>query len=108
MQQRQTDLSGAALGTPRSYTVGFILSLVLTTLAFAMVMFGDLTKGAVIAIIIVTAIAQILVQLSFFLHLNFSSEARWNMLALIFAILLMTLFVGGSLWIMYNLNYRMM
>ncbi len=58
--------------------------------------------------IFAAAIAQILVHLHYFLHLDFSSEARWNLLALIFAVLIMVLFVVGSLWIMHNLNYRMM
>jgi heme/copper-type cytochrome/quinol oxidase subunit 4 len=48
------------------------------------------------------------VHLHYFLHLNTSSEARLNVLGLVFTILIMLLFVGGSLWIMYNLNYRVM
>jgi cytochrome o ubiquinol oxidase operon protein cyoD len=46
--------------------------------------------------------------LHYFLHLDTSSAARWNVLALIFTFLIMILFVGGTLWIMSNLNYRMM
>jgi cytochrome o ubiquinol oxidase subunit IV len=58
--------------------------------------------------IIVAAIAQILVHLHYFLHLRKSSDARWNIMALIFTVLIIALFIGGSLWIMYNMNYRMM
>jgi heme/copper-type cytochrome/quinol oxidase subunit 4 len=36
------------------------------------------------------------------------SSARWNILALVITLLIMILFVGLSLWIMANLNYRMM
>jgi cytochrome o ubiquinol oxidase operon protein cyoD len=48
------------------------------------------------------------VHLHYFLHLDTSSTARWNVLAIIFTLIIMVLFVGGTLWIMYNLNYRMM
>jgi cytochrome o ubiquinol oxidase subunit IV len=51
---------------------------------------------------------QILVHLHFFLHLDGSSAARWNVTALVFTILILALYVGGTLWIMFNLNSRMM
>ena len=51
---------------------------------------------------------QILVHLHYFLHLDVSSEKRWNVLALLFTFSIMTIFVGGTLWVMYTLNYRMM
>jgi cytochrome o ubiquinol oxidase subunit IV len=53
-------------------------------------------------------IVQILVHLHYFLHLDTSSAARWNLLAMMFTLLILALFVGGTLWIMFNLNYRMM
>jgi cytochrome o ubiquinol oxidase operon protein cyoD len=53
-------------------------------------------------------IVQILVHLHYFLHLDLSSEKRWNVLSLLFTFLIMTIFVGGTLWDMYTLNYRMM
>jgi len=33
---------------------------------------------------------------------------RWNVLALVFTVLIITIFIGGTLWIMSNLHYRMM
>ena len=54
------------------------------------------------------AALQILVHLHYFLHLDTSSTMRWNVLALVFTVLILVLFVGGTLWIMANLNYRMM
>ena len=64
--------------------------------------------AATIAAILVAGIVQILVHLHYFLHLDTTSAARWNEVALMFTILILTLFVGGSLWIMLTLNYRMM
>ncbi|MEJ2726659.1 MAG: cytochrome C oxidase subunit IV family protein, partial [Deltaproteobacteria bacterium] len=63
---------------------------------------------ALLFAVIAAAVVQMLVHLHYFLHLNRSSAQRWNVLALLFTVLILCLFVGGSLWIMYNLNYRMM
>jgi cytochrome o ubiquinol oxidase operon protein cyoD len=53
-------------------------------------------------------IFQILVHLHYFLDFDTWSAARWNVTALVFNLLIIILFVGGTLWIMSNLNYRMM
>lgn len=108
MRHATIDQSGAGRGTFTSYVTGFILSVVLTGLAFWLVMNGSLSKMSLLIAIFAAAIAQILVHLHYFLHLGSSSTARWNILSLIFTVLIMILFVGGSLWIMYSLNYRMM
>jgi cytochrome o ubiquinol oxidase subunit IV len=109
MEQTSTSSAGAGTGSLASYAVGFALSVVLTVFAFALVMKGAaLPRGVILWGIMGAAVLQILVHLYFFLHLNRSSEARWNLLALIFTVFIMVLFVGGTLWIMYDLNMRMM
>lgn len=108
MNQPAIDSSGANSGTFRSYTTGFILSIVLTTIPFALVMRGLLSHQATLLAIFGTAIVQILMHLYYFLHMNTSSKARWNILAMLFALLIMILVVGGTMWIMYHLNYRLM
>ena len=69
---------------------------------------GALSRPLVLMGLLGATVFQILVHLHYFLHLNTSSESRWNVLALLLTFLIMLLFVVGSLWIMYNLNYRMM
>jgi len=108
MDGARTDNVGAGMGSFRTYVAGFILSIVLTAAAFALVMSGAFSGTVAVAGIVIAAVAQILVHLHYFLHLGTSSEARWNVLALLFTLLIMILFVGGSIWIMYNLSYRMM
>ena len=44
----------------------------------------------------------------FFLHMNLKSEGGWNMLALIFTIVVVVIAVAGSVWVMYHLNVNMM
>ena len=103
------DSVGASRGSYTSYATGFILSILLTVIAFWLVMQGGVVpRWVVFAGIFGAAVVQILVHLHYFLHLDTSSAARWNVLALVFTLLIMTLFVAGTLWIMSNLNYRMM
>jgi cytochrome o ubiquinol oxidase subunit IV len=108
MSQTPIDSTGVSRGSLKSYLTGFILSLILTAIAFALVMRGTLSSAMILAGIFVAGIVQILVHLHYFLHLDTSSAARWNVLAMVFTLLIMILFVGGTLWIMYTLNYRMM
>jgi cytochrome o ubiquinol oxidase operon protein cyoD len=108
MSQAPIDSTGVSKGSLKSYLTGFVLSLILTAIPFALVMRGTLSSSVIIAGIFSAGIVQILVHLHYFLHLDASSAARWNVLAMIFTLLIMVLFVGGTLWIMYTLNYRMM
>jgi cytochrome o ubiquinol oxidase operon protein cyoD len=99
------------MGSYRSYITGFILSLLLTFAAFGAVWAhqgqGLLTTPWLIAALLVLAAAQLMVQLLFFLHVGNETKPRWNMAALLFAGLVLLIIVGGSLWIMKNLDYHM-
>lgn len=92
----------------RSYIIGYILSLVCTIIPFLLVV-NDAVKGWSLALVLAGfAIAQLFVQLVFFLHLGRESKPRWNLLVLLFAVLVVVILVFGSLWIMKNLNYHNM
>ena len=108
MSQAPIDSTGVSRGSLQSYLTGFVLSLSLTAIPFALVMSGTWSTSASLAGIFSAGVVQILVHLHYFLHLDTSSAARWNVVALIFTLLIMVLFVGGTLWIMWSLNYRMM
>ena len=89
----------------RRYAVGFFLALLLTVIPFGIVM--D-TTGATPAVLAAFGIAQIIVHLVFFLHVNQSSGERWNLMALLFTVMVVVIIVGGSMWIMHNLDHNMM
>ncbi len=108
MTQAPLDSTGLSRGSLKSYLTGFVLALLLTAMPFALVMSGGVSTGAAIAAIFSAGSVQILVHLYYFLHLDTSSTARWNLLALIFTLVIMVLFVGGTIWIMWSLYYRMM
>jgi len=90
-------------GSLKSYVLGFILSIVLTVIPLVAVLNNMFSKQATIVVILITAILQLLVQLLFFMHLREEEKPRYNLISLIFAILLLLTIVIGSIWIMtYN------
>jgi cytochrome o ubiquinol oxidase operon protein cyoD len=48
------------------------------------------------------------IHLVFFLHITSGPDSTNNVLALAFGVLVVTLVIAGSLWIMTNLNENMM
>ncbi len=100
---------GAGHVTKKNYIIGFVLATILTVVAFGLVCFKDsIPRNVVVISLSVAALLQMFVHLYYFLHLNKSSEQRWNVIALAFTALLIFIFVGGTIWVMYTLNLRMM
>jgi cytochrome o ubiquinol oxidase operon protein cyoD len=99
---------GTEHGTFKAYVLGFILSILLTVAAYLVVAEQLLAGWTLVFAIIGLAIAQMFVQLLLFLHLGKESKPRWNLLIFLFMALVVVILVFGSLWIMYNLNYRVM
>lgn len=91
-----------------NYVIGFILSLLLTGTAYLAVTNQLFAGGMLITVIIGLAIAQVLVQLFFFLHLGHETKPRWKLVTLLFMLVVLFILVFGSLWIMQNLDYHMM
>jgi cytochrome o ubiquinol oxidase operon protein cyoD len=93
----------------RDYLVGFGVSVVLTAIPFWLVMSGVLpSKAATGFVIMGFAVAQIVVHMIYFLHMNAKSDDGWTMVALVFTLILVVITLTGSLWVMYHLNVNMM
>jgi cytochrome o ubiquinol oxidase operon protein cyoD len=99
---------GASHGSMKSYTVGFLLSVVLTLASFAVVMTGVVPHSMRLTFIVVLAVVQLLVQLVYFLHMGSAPEQRDNTAIFICTGLLIVIVVAGSLWVMHNANVNMM
>ncbi|OKH87164.1 cytochrome o ubiquinol oxidase subunit IV [Thalassospira sp. TSL5-1] len=100
---------GAAHGSFKGYMTGFILSVILTAIPFWLVMADVLSSSTATAIAVMgLAVIQIVVHMIYFLHMNTKSEGGWNMLALIFTIVIVAIAISGSLWVMFHLNTNMM
>jgi cytochrome o ubiquinol oxidase operon protein cyoD len=91
----------------RGYVIGLALSALLTA-ASLYVLHTNLIWAPAVPIALATlAVAQMGVQLVFFLHLTTAPDNTNNVLALAFGILIVALVIGGSLWIMAHLNHNM-
>ena len=98
-----------AHGSFKGYMIGFGLSVILTAVPFWLVMSGVLASSQLTAFAIMGfAVAQIIVHMVFFLHMNGTSEGGWTMLALVFTLIIVVIVLAGSLWVMYHLNTNMM
>lgn len=108
-ENEATDIEfGNDHGTVKSYIVGFILSLLLTIVPFVLVAQHSFSNDTLYIVIGLFALAQLIVQLVFFLHLSPKSQARWNLNVFIFTFIVVMILVVGTLWIMVNLDYFMM
>ncbi len=96
------------IGSLTSYTVGLILALLLTATSFLITKTHVFWGPGVPVGLGVLAVAQMGVHLVFFLHIGTGPDSTNNVLALAFGVLIVTLVIGGSLWIMAHLNANMM
>jgi cytochrome o ubiquinol oxidase operon protein cyoD len=87
---------------------GLVFAFLLTLLPFVMVYGKLLSSSLNVAGIWIAGIIQILLQLHYFLGVGASQKEGWNLISLIFTFLIMAIFIGGTLWVMYTLNSRMM
>ena len=90
------------------YTIGLLLAVILTATSFWVANTSLLWGPGVRLGLAVLAIAQMGVHLVFFLHITTGADNTNNILALAFGLLIVFLVIGGSLWIMANLNHNMM
>jgi len=91
-----------------TYAIGFALAALLTAGSFYVVRTNLIWGPGIVMALVALAIAQIGVHLVFFLHLTTAPDNTNNALALAFGVLIVTLVVGGSLWIMFHLDRNMM
>jgi cytochrome o ubiquinol oxidase operon protein cyoD len=90
------------------YLVGLALAILLTATSFFVAGTDLVWQPSIPVAIIVLAIAQMGVHLVFFLHITTGADNTNNVMALAFGLLIVFLVIGGSLWIMANLNHSMM
>jgi cytochrome o ubiquinol oxidase operon protein cyoD len=100
--------------TIKNYVTGFIISILLTLAPYFAYQEHVWSGHKVFSheflyiAIVVFAILQLFVQLFFFLHVGREQKPRWNLAALCFAGIVVFILVGGTLWIMNNLQHGSM
>lgn len=103
------DAHAAGHGSMKDYVTGFVLAVILTAIPFYLVINKSIASPTTLGIVLLAfAAVQIVVHIVYFLHMNGKSEGGWNMLAMMFTVVLVVITLSGSLWVMYHLNHNMM
>jgi len=95
-------------GSLRSYLIGLVVSLLLTITSFTLVAWRLLPMPTLVYTISGFAFIQAVVQLVYFLHLGGERKPRWHIGVFVSMLIILFIIVAGSLWIMFDLNERMM
>lgn len=106
----------SGIKTLRAYIIGLVLALLLTFISFGLAwMHVDkmnhahlFSPGALMFVLMIFALIQLFVQVVCFLRLNGSKEGRWELMPFLFVLFVAFIIAGGSIWIMWSLNYNMM
>ncbi len=88
--------------------LGLTLSFIMTIAAYRIVTHYELTEPLLTLTIVGLGLFQVIAQLFFFFHLGLESKPKWGVVTFIFTVLVIVIVIGGSLWIMSNLNYNLM
>ncbi|UPG85926.1 cytochrome o ubiquinol oxidase subunit IV [Luteibacter aegosomatis] len=95
--------------TLKGYMTGFFLAVVLTAIPFWLVMGKVIPDAQTLAVVLlIFGAIQIVVHMIYFLHMDTKAQGGWNMLALIFTLVLVVITLSGSIWVMYHMNANMM
>jgi len=91
------------------YMIGFVLSVILTAIPFWLVM-THVISDRVVAVMVLggLAVAQIIVHMIYFLHMNGKIEGGWTLLSTIFTVVFVAIGIAGTLWVMFHMNANMM
>ncbi len=93
----------------RPVIIGFVLSVLCTVGAYFIAVEPIFRPTEYLVGIAALGFFQIVGQVIFFFQIGVESKPRWNLAMFLFMALVVFLIIGGSLWIMNNLNsYTMM
>lgn len=91
------------------YSWGVFLCVILTLIPFIAVMHGTFSRAALLSIIFIAAVFQFFTQVLCFLRMNTqTAQGRINVMSFLFTGVILLVVIGGSLWIMWSLNYNML
>lgn len=89
------------------YLFGLGAALCLSVLAYLFVVEQWLDSSWTMAVLLLLATTQLVIQLICFLHLGFRDRSRNRTMTFIFVMVMSVIIIVGSLWVMKNLDYRM-
>lgn len=95
-------------GTMRGCLIGYIASLILTLIAYFMVVGNWVAAFTTFMTIAALGCVQAIIQLIYFLHVGQEERPKWGLVVFLFMLMVLVIIVSGSLWIMHSLDSRMM
>lgn len=116
MTSEPTHKLTSGIKTLQAYAIGLVLALLLTFASFGLA-WMHLEQGnhshlfspaGLMVVLMILALVQLFVQVVCFLRLNGSKEGRWELMPFLFVLFVAFIIAGGSIWIMWSLNYNMM
>ncbi len=92
----------------KGYLFGFTASVILTLAAYYTVIEKLFSPFLILVTIVSLGFVQAVIQLTFFLYLGKEPKPRTNFHVFLLMLLILSIVIGGTLWIMYSLNDRTM
>ena len=91
-----------------TYGIGYVLALLLTCAAFAVVTWRWAAGATALGLVFGLALVQAVVHFRCFLHIDLKPSTRHDLQLILFSTLIIALMVGGTLVVLFNLRMRMM
>lgn len=88
--------------------ISYLVSIALTVVIYFFAIKDFLILPHLAFTLVGLAIVQAIVQLVFFFQISNEEKPRWNLLSLLFTIMVIVIIIGGSMWIMSSVNYNLM
>ncbi len=95
-------------GSLKSYIIGFFLCLFLTGFSFLIVILHLFSGSTLFYTLIGLGILQAIIQMLFFLHVGQEDKPKWETISFSFMVMCLLILVIGSLWVLNDLDERMM
>lgn len=84
---------------PRKHVVAFVFSLVLTLIAFSLVIAGDINTTFIYIMLVVMAIAQVFIQMAFWMHMKDRGHVYATIGILTGVFIILTMVVMAIYWV---------
>jgi len=91
----------------RTYLTGLALAIALTAASIWVALAGGLAAGTTLTVVGILGLAQLLVHLRYFLHIDRSRQKREDLDLILFTSLVVLIIVLGTIWVLGNLYERM-
>lgn len=88
--------------------LGLTLSFILTIAAYRIDTKYHLPPTTLMWTLISLAMAQVIFQCIFYFHLGLEDRPAWSSYSIYFVIAVLVIIIGGSIWIMSQIDYNMM